>query len=377
MRVAMFTDTYTPQINGVVTSIQAFRTELERQGHEVHVFAPAGHAPCEERVHRLRSFTFAPYPEYKISVPHPRLVDEFERIRADVIHVHTPISVGLIGIGLARHFDLPAIGTFHTLLPEYMHYLVKGSVPLLAPAQRLAWNWCRWFYNRCDAVIAPSAATAQLLKQKHIKKPIYAIPTGIQKPAIASRYAITTFRKRWGLNGKVLLHVGRVTREKGIEAIIDAVHGLPDATLAIASDGPHRAELQKYVRQSGLAKRVRFLGYLPKPELAAAYSAADLFVCGSQSETQGIVLLEAAAAGTPIVALDAPVVSDFIRENRAGIIATKDDFAHAIESALEDTELRVRMKRRAKSIADKYSIERCTKELIEVYEQAAKRKSRV
>jgi len=369
MRVAMFTDTYTPQINGVVTSIQAFRAELERQGHEVHIFAPASKdAPKENNVHRIRSFTFAPYPEYKISVPNPEILDEFERIHADVVHVHTPISIGAVGIGLARRFNVPAVGTFHTLLPEYTHYLVKGSLRLLmSPARQFAWKWCSWFYNRCDAVIAPSKATAQLLKEKGVSKPIRIIPTGISITKPIGKRTAAMFRKKYKLHGKVLLHVGRVTREKNIAAIIDAAAKIQDAMLAIASDGPHLPELKKYAERKSLGGRVRFLGYLSKQELAAAYAAADLFVCASKSETQGIVLLEAAVSALPIVALDAPVVSDFIRENRVGIISNERDFARKILSALNDTKLHSHVSSRAKAIAQKYSIERCTRELIKLY----------
>lgn len=372
MRIAMFTDTYTPQINGVVTSIRAFRAELERQGHEVHIWAPAvANASKEKNVHRIRAFTFRPYPEYKISVPSPILLSEFKRIRADIVHVHSPVSVGASGLGIARYFGLPVVGTFHTMLPDYMHYLVKGRLQklLMKPAQSFAWNWCRWFYNRCDAVIAPSNATAALLKTKGIEKPISVIPTGISKPSAISARSAAVFRKKWKLSGKVILHVGRVTREKNIEAIVDRLDELPDVTLAIASDGPHRAELQRYVRRSGLTDRVRFLGYLSKQELATAYKAADLFVCASQTETQGIVLLEAAATGLPVVALDAPVVSDFVRENNSGKIAVEADFAHAISDALGDAKLRKRVRGRAKAIAKRYDITKCTKDLIGLYKK--------
>jgi len=375
MRIAMFTDTYTPQVNGVVTSIQAFRSELERQGHEVHIFAPDSKGvPKERNVHRIRSFPFAPYRGYKVSVPDPRIITDFERIRADVIHVHTPISIGAVGLGLARHFNVPVVGTFHTLLPEYMHYIVNGRLrALMKPAQRIAWDICIWFYNRCDAVIAPSRAIAGLLKEKGVSKRISIVPTGICIAKPVTKDATARFRKKYNLHGKVLLHVGRVTREKNIEAIIDAVDELPDVALAVASDGPHMPELKKYITRKGLSRRVRFLGYLPKPGLAAAYATANVFVCASKSETQGIVLLEAATAGLPIVALDAPVVSDFVRENRAGVIATKDNFAHAIESALGNKRLLAQVKNRAKSIANKYSIERCTKELVKTYENAIRR----
>ena len=372
MRVAMFTDTYTPQINGVVTSIQAFKAELERQGHEVHIWAPeAPNAPKEQNVHRLRSFTFAPYPEYRISVPNPELIDEFENVHADIVHINTPASMGLMGLGLAQHFNLPTIGTFHTLLPEYMHYLVNDKLQkfLMKPAQHIAWKLCRWFYNRCNSVIAPSQATARLLKQKGVSKPIRIIPTGISITKPVGKRTAAMFRKKYKLHGKVLLHVGRVTREKNIEAIIDAVAKIQDARLAIASDGPHLPELKKYAERKILGGRVRFLGYLSKQELAAAYAAADLFVCASKSETQGIVLLEAAVSDLPIVALDAPVVSDFIRENRVGIISNERDFARKILAALNDSKLHSRVSSRAKAIAQKYSIERCAKELVKTYER--------
>jgi len=377
MRIAVFTDTYTPQINGVVTSVQAFRAELERLGHDVHIFAPAARgARSENNVHRIRSFTFSPYPEYRVSVPTKGLIDEFEKINVDIIHVQTPVSAGTAGVGMAKHFGLPVVGTFHTLLPEYMHYLVKGRIQrfLMAPARSFAWKWCSWFYNRCDAVIAPSDAIAKILKDNGVSRPIRVIPTGISPMKRVGKKSVQVFRKKYRLSGKTILHVGRVTREKNIEAIIDAVEKLPDVMLAVASDGPHRAQLEAYVERKNFTDRVRFLGYLSESELRTAYAAADLFACASQSETQGIVLLEAAIAGLPIVALDALVVGDFVRENKAGIVADTNNFSYSIGRALDDKGLKRQVRMRAKSVARKYNIERCTKDLISTYEFAIARK---
>ena len=379
MRIAIFTDTYTPQINGVVTSIQTFRAELERLGHSVHIFAPAARgAPEEENVHRIRSFTFLPYPEYRISVPMPKLIDEFEKIGADIIHVQSPVSVGATGIGLAKHFNLPVVGTFHTLLPEYMHYIVKGRLRKLfiAPARRFAWNWCTWFYNRCDVVVAPSEGIAKVLKGKGIKRPIRIIPTGLAPVMKASKKAAQTFRKKHDLKGKIILHVGRVTHEKNIDAIIDSIEKLPDVTLAIASDGPYRSELETRVKKKAVANRVRFLGYLSKTDLQAAYAAADIFVCASKSETQGIVLLEAAVSGLPVVTLNAPVVSDFVQENKIGLVANENNFAEIMQRALADKKLRQRVKNRASQIERKYRIEHCTKTLLEAYAVASLKRTK-
>jgi glycosyltransferase involved in cell wall biosynthesis len=236
---------------------------------------------------------------------------------------------------------------------------------VLHPVQNIAWDYCTWFYNHCDSVIAPSDGIARLLKAHGIAKPMHVIPTGISFTK-AHADNKSKFLKKHGILGKAILHVGRVTREKNIEAIIDAIQSV-DATLMIASDGPHREELRKYAKRKRLDDKIVFLGYLSKEELQSAYSSADAFVCASKSETQGIVLLEAAAAGLPIVVLDAPVVSDFLRENKIGIISDEKGFSDNIRRAIEDVQLKKKSAASASRIAKRYDISRCAKELADVY----------
>ncbi|MBI2584034.1 MAG: glycosyltransferase [Candidatus Aenigmarchaeota archaeon] len=357
MKIAFFTDTYKPQVNGVVTSIELFSRQLQKEGHEVHIFAPTGYG---KKVHKMPSFGFSPYPGYRIGIPlSEKLLWKFKEFNFDIIHVHTPISLGAVGIGMAKHLDIPVVGTFHTMLPEYMHYLGKlmGIKGIKSVAKKGAWKYCAWFHNRLNAVMAPSEQTARVLKRHGVKKPVIVVPTGIDMRRIGNAK-----KKR----EKSILHVGRITREKSIETIIDALAELPEeVTLRIASSGPHAAELRKYVIEKGLKKRVKFLGYLSNEELDREYKSAGVFVIASKTETQALVLLEAALRGLPVVALEAPVTGDFVRENQIGIVSKKDELPRNITQILH---------RGSKNSSDlqrlmrKYDIKNCTKMLLEVYE---------
>jgi glycosyltransferase involved in cell wall biosynthesis len=336
MRIAFFTDTYKPQVNGVVTSIDSFASELRKLGHTVEIFSPRS-----EKQEGFPSIPFAPYPGYKIGLPSKSQLDRFRKKRFDIVHIHTPFSIGALGMALAKHLKLPTVFTFHTLLPEYMHYLkIPGSsrrervfrIPKKlrffdGVAKKGAWRYCVWFCNRADAVVAPSEEIASLLKEKGVRKPVYAVPTGVD---ILAQKAKRTAKK-----SKTLLHVGRLTKEKRIEVIIDALAELPpNIRLVIASDGPYRKELEDRVKAKGLGRRVAFTGYLSKSKLSGLYSQADLFVMASTTETQAIVLAEAAAAGLPMVVVDAPVTADFVRKNRLGWVSDEKGLADAISKAL-------------------------------------------
>ena len=341
MKIAFFTDTYRPQINGVVTSIDSFASQLRKQGHTVEIFSP--------RSKGFHSVSFAPYPEYKIGVPSKEPIESFHKKGFDIVHIHTPMTIGTLGLGLAKHLRLPRVFTFHTLLPEYLHYLKvpKGFL------RTEVWRYCSWFSNRMTAVIAPSEPIADLLRSKGVNKPIVVIPTGIK----ASKRKKSNRGK-----GKTLLHVGRVTKEKRIDLILDALEKIPDARLVITSEGPYRPDLKEMVKERGMKDRVTFTGYIPRRQLDEIYASSDLFVIASNSETQAIVLLEAASSGLPIVAVDAPVTGEFVRKHNIGWVTSTSGLAEAIGKALKS--------KKKVNLPKGYTEEECTKKLIKFYKNA-------
>lgn len=371
MKIAFFTDSYHPQVNGLVTSIDTFLKELLKEGHEVHIFAPnvPGHIDKSKRVKRFRSFQFPAYKEYRIAVP------KIIKHRFDVVHVHSPFSLGLSGIIYARKNNVPVVGTFHTLFSEYGHYMIKSETLLKIfkkTYKRLTWSYLRWFYNQCDFVTAPSERIKFLLAKHGVKKPIYVIPTGVKTiPGKKNKKALR-IKYRFG-SEKIILHVGRITKEKNIMFILNFLRRLlnkENAVFVITSDGPYKNELQEHANKLGLRSKVMFTGYLGTEQLKDFYAIADVFVLASKSETQGIVLIEAVANKLPIVALNAPVTGDFLKENDYGIVANAGNFAEKVMLILNNKKLKKQSVKNYSTIVKKYDSERCARELANVYKKA-------
>ena len=366
MKIAFFTDTYRPQINGVVSSIDLFAKEL-RKRHSVYILSPS--KTGERFSYGFASIEFKNYPGYRIALPHSIVYDNlFRKVRFDIVHVHSPFTTGLAGLMFAKRRSIPVVGTFHTLFPEYLHYLVTskrlmGVNWVRSYLKKMSWSYLRSFYNKCDAVIAPTEGIKKVLEQNGIKN-VRVLPTGISTEV--KKYA-KNVKGKFGLPGKVILHVGRVTEEKRIEQIMRMLRPLlkkGNATFVITSDGPYRKALEEKARELGIAEDVIFTGYLTQEELEGFYRAADVFVMASKTETQGLVLIEAAFAGLPSVVMDAPVVADFVRENNIGTVATKKTFARAVAKYLQK-----RTRLPAAAIKKKYDIKLCTKKLESLYSE--------
>ncbi|MEM7819419.1 MAG: glycosyltransferase [Candidatus Aenigmatarchaeota archaeon] len=380
MNIAMFTDSYKPQINGLVTSLDLFTKKLRERKNKVYIFAPdVKETKKENFVFRFKSFTFRSYKEYRVGIPYSLILDpEIKNIKFDIVHVHSPFSLGLAGIAFAKYYKIPIIGTFHTLFPDYMHYVIKSEklqrIKLFKYLFKLgSWKYLSWFYNHCDIVIAPSENIKKVLRKNGFKKKIIVIPTGVK---IESKRKIKKhdLRKKYNLgNEKIILHVGRITKEKNIKFIIKSLKNIlknENIKFVITSDGPYKNELKKYVNNLGLSNKIIFTGYLSNKELNDFYKLSDVFVMASKSETQGLVLVEAAINKLPIVVLDVPVISDFVKENSFGIVSKKKDFSKNINLILNNNLIRKKILKNYKIVAKKYDIEKCTNQLLNIYRNA-------
>lgn len=383
MKIAIFTDSYRPQINGLVTSVELFTKELQKRGHEVLIFAPdiPNYKDKEKFVRRFRSVKFINYGEYRIGLPFSLLNGSSPKI--DIVHIQSPFSMGLAGLGFAKYHKIPCVSTFHTMYNEYPHYFIKVKMLLESKKFRkffdkLSWRYLKWFCNRCDMIIAPSSETKSALQKNGVKKEVSVIPTGTHFYRVKG--SKNHLRKKHKLlpKEKILLHVGRVTQEKNIDFIIRSLRDMlasKKARLIVTSDGPYRKTLEALIGEMGLKKSVKFTGYLSHDALMEYYKLADVFVMASRTETQGIVLLEAAQNGVPCVVLNAPVIADFVRENSIGSVSNEKEFAKHVERMLTDKALRKRILTNCKNIGKKYSIEHCTDLLLNVYKRAALRHS--
>jgi len=356
MKIAFFTDTYKPQVNGVVTSVALFAKEL-RKRNSVYIFSPSG-VVGERHCYPSPSVPFPMYAGYRVGLPYNLIGKKFTELGVDIVHVHSPFTMGMAGMAMAKRRKIPIVGTFHTMFSDYLHYLMPNFLirnsAVHGTAKSLAWAALRAFYNRCDAVVAPSKAVARVLA-KHGIKNVRVIPTGMD---FAKHDYTKGMKRRLGITGRMALHVGRVTKEKRIDFLMNALSRV-NATLVVASDGPIKKELE---RRAG--KNVLFTGYLRDEELRGLYREADAFVMASRSETQGLVLLEAASYGVPCVVLNTPVISDFVRENRIGAVATEEGFANAVKSMLKSGK-----RADTRALKKKYSIGKCAEELERLYRE--------
>ena len=374
MRIGFFTDTYTPQINGVVTSILLFKHALEARGHEVFVFAPTpDHDDDDDETVRFRSVPFVFQPEMRVAAPVSlealRLLDEIE---LDVVHAHDPFAIGLFGLRVARRHKIPYVHTYHTLYPEYVHYVWETRL-----TKRLAERLSREYCDACDSIIAPSTKVEDYLRDWGVKGTIEILATGVDvdKYSTIDEERISALRERLRLKpeDRVALFMGRLGREKNVEALIRAFWHCrcTNAKLVICGDGPHHKELAALVDELSLRNRVLFAGYLEGMDTVAAYHLAHIFAFASTTETQGLVVGEAMAAGLPVVAAQDRAVEDFVINGENGIIAPgrPEDLARAFDALLGDEPLRLAYAKAAHERAREFSIARQAEKLERHYQR--------
>ncbi len=340
MRVLMVSDVYFPRVNGVSTSIETFRQCLRELGVEVRLVVPRyGDEADEEGIIRVAG---RPVPGDR----EDRLVGWRAMHKAvlaaaadcDLIHIQTPFIAHYAGLKAARRLGLPVVATYHTLFEEYLqHYapFLPGDW-LKGQARAFSRRQC----NALDAVVVPSTAMQQRLLAYGVTTPLHVLPTGIPL-ARFGRGNGSAFRLEHGipLGQPVALFVGRVAHEKNIGFLLEAMQRTrqlrPDALLLIAGEGPAMGDLKEQVRRLGLFDAVRFIGYLDRQQaLPDCYAAADVFVFASRTETQGLVLLEAMAAGLPVIALAEMGTTDILAPGRGAISPPPE--AQAFGEALAD-----------------------------------------
>lgn len=309
--VTAFTDLYLPTVNGVTYTVALWKERWPRTRGPMTVVFPKmdGYDPGEGE-YALPSVSAPPYARYRLGVP----IAPDELTPPDVVHLHTPFSVGIAGLRFARKHDVPVVASYHTLLDARADQHVPR--PLVGGLKRACRAYERSFFERVDHVVTPTSFARRHLRS-HVGADVAAsvvsngIDTEFFRPVDA-----TAFRDRHDLSAGVLLgYSGRHSPEKNLEAAIDAVAGT-DYTLVLAGDGPARQDLEAHA--AGVDADVRFLGFLDREELPAFYSALDAFVFPSPVETQGLVALEATACGTPVVAVDEGALIDSIIEGETG-----------------------------------------------------------
>jgi 1,2-diacylglycerol 3-alpha-glucosyltransferase len=305
--VAFFTECYSPIINGVVASIDALRGGLADAGTAVTIVAP--HFPRErdddDALVRLPSLPLPTSTGYRLCVPYVSRGARERIARAAIVHAHSPFVTGGLGANIARRSHVPLVFTYHTRIDEYAHYAPFEAH--IARASMVALT--RAFANRANAVIVPTAAMRARLRDIGVRVPIAIVPSSIDVARFAAARRTAAARAFLGAraDAHVVLAVSRIAKEKRLDVAIDAIARVHGAVLAIVGDGPDRAALEARANALGIRDRVRFTGALDPAALPDLYAASDAFVFSSPTETQGLVLAEALAAGLPVVAVDVPV----------------------------------------------------------------------
>jgi 1,2-diacylglycerol 3-alpha-glucosyltransferase len=383
VRVALFTNNYLPFCGGVTISVETLRRGLEASRHETWVFAPRfpGAFPDQGRVVRYPSLPAATYPEFALAVPYSMRIARLVRgLDLDVLHAHHPFLLGPAALRLARRLGRPIVFTYHTRYEKYAHY-----VPL---SRRLVESAALWlstrFAARCDAVIAPSALIRDELADRGVRAPIAVVPTGVDLQHFQPGDR-TIARRLLGLptQGALLLYVGRLDREKSVDRVLLAfdrvASTVPDVRLLLVGQGTEALRLRAVARSLSAASRIVFLGARPHDTLGECYRAADAFVFASETETQGLVLAEAAACGLPAVAVSAPGCDEVVRDGETGLLTKGDPtaLAEAMIGLLLDEPRRAQMGRTARVVAERaFDVRRQIERTLAVYTEAGARAAR-
>lgn len=375
LTIGFFTDTYMPQINGVATLLPILDRLLTRQGHRVYTFAPSYHrrrwSTEGERVFRFPALKFFYHKESRVTIPYHREAwRAFQEL--DVIHSHTPFSLGILAIRVSRKYEIPHIHTYHTLFTEYLHYLPRYLRPTPAIVGKISAAFC----NRCDAVTVPSNPMRGELQSYGITAPIHTLPFGMDLECFAGPPQLDVRKElKLSKDERLLLCAGRLSREKNVSFLLRALQRmlprLKTLKLVIVGDGPARQELEREASQLGISQNIIFAGYLPWTTLIDYYKSADLFVYASKTEAQGIVFVEALTSGLPVVAIGAMGALEAVDHGVNGLLLKEDEdeFARAVVQLLGDEKRMAQMRSAAIERAEKTSIQHSLETLLGLYHQ--------
>jgi len=407
MRIAIFTDSFFPKIDGIAVSVQNFCEKLEERGHKFVICCPRYGEDDSEllgrniRIERFKSVALPSYPEMRIIVPgRKRLHKVIKDFKPDLIHIQTPGFMGQYGVTAGKLYSVPVLGTYHTMMSEVGMYVnpfrllkldkllsrfrrKKKIASKLAKLTRkkpaslggkLLYKLANRLYERCQVIISPSDLIKKELIGQEIKAPVTVISNGIDLKLFRGE------RRHFPRTNPRILHVGRIAPEKNTEEVIRAFtlikREIPDALLTVVGDGPVLIDLKREASELGIADSVTFTGYKSRTELPQVYADHDLFITASAMETQGLVALEAVATGLPAVGVDAYALPELIQHGRNGLIVPPHDIhklAEATVRLLKDAATFEQFSAASMEVAAAHGHDQCTDKLEKIYRKAAAR----
>lgn len=376
MKIVMFTNTFSPHIGGVAHSVSGLANSLRTLGHGVLVVAPefSGFSEEEPNVVRIRAMQNFGGSDFSFPIPLTRSLDRtIAAFAPDIVHSHHPFLLGSTALRVAASYDLPIVFTYHTRYELYGHYVAHDAYPLQRLVLSLALGYC----DLCDAIVAPSRSMAGFLMEHGVTRPATIIPTGID---------ICSFRNGVGRSARLAIgipenvfvvgHVGRLAPEKNLGFLSQAVSKFlmlnTTAHFLVVGEGSERQPLKEWFSHRGLAERVHLPGAIEGDRLADMYRAMDLFTFSSHSETQGMVLAEAMAAGLPVIALDAFGVREVVRNGLNGRILPSNVSADQFAAALcwftsRNIEELLNLRKAARRSSNLFSLEKTTRHMLDLY----------
>jgi len=385
LNIAIFTDTFLPRFDGIITSILNTSGELMRRGHRVRIIAPRIRKNQEEiikdynpnlEVSLIPGVKALFYPDFRLTIPAtPWIIRSLKNMKVDVIHLHTPFTMGMEAILSSAYLGAPLVSTFHTYFiePEYLKIVHLHRLPGIT---RFGWAYSNLFHNMCDVTVSPSRFTADELRRNSLACPIRVISNGIslREPATLSEEEKAKIRKKYGLKKNIMLFIGRVSPEKCIDVMMKAARRVfekrNDVTLLIVGDGPGFEYLKKTSVDLGIVDNTVFTGGIPHTELlkSGIFEVSKFFVTASTSENQPMTIIEATMFGLPIIGVDSRGVPEMISDN--GFVAKPGDdreIAQYMLKLLEDDELRDTMAAHSIEMGYKYDIRETTERMEKLY----------
>lgn len=434
MRIAIFTDTYKPQTDGIITSIIQFSGILADEGHEIMIFCPKYKKNDVDPKHknitikRYYSVSFVNYKHARVALPSLiTMLKDLRKFKPDVVHVQTPLIIGIVSLFAAKILRLKNIQTYHSYIPDFMVYVKPKTLPGMQKfigqvrgngsigsikkalrseivedkgskfigfklvdkigdlseevskgdqkmADKIAWELTRKVYNRANLVLTPTNALKKEIEKHGVKKRIEVLSNGID---------LDYFKKKNDyVPRKNLIHVGRIGFEKNVEVVIKAISiaakDMPGIKLDIVGTGPAEKKLNEIVNALGVKKNVRFLGFIPREKLKDLYCKYDAFITASTMETQGLVILEAMSAGLPAIGVDKLAVPDMIKHEVNGYISkpyNEKEMAKNILKLYRDPSRLQSFGEQSLELAKKHDVKKCAEKLLEYYKEYAKRRT--
>ncbi len=365
MRIALFTETFLPKVDGIVTRLKHTVEHLQKQGHNVLIFSPEGGLKEYKgaKINGIKGIPLPLYPELKLAIPNLSINFALQRFKPDLIHVVNPAVLGIGGIYYAKKLNIPLVASYHTHLPQYLHHYNLGAL------EGILWELLKLVHNQAELNLCTSTAMLNELVNHGIER-VNLWQRGVDTDSFQPSLASVNMRNKLSQGcpeAPLLLYVGRVSAEKEIDKIKPVLESIPEARLAIVGNGPAREELETLFADTN----TNFLGYLHGRELGAAYASADAFIFPSSTETLGLVLLEAMAAGCPVVAARRGGIPDIVTNGVNGYMFEPDDPLGAIAATsrlLAHKDEREQLRQNARLEAEKWGWSSATTQLQNFYQ---------